>query len=285
MHGGVDALFPRLRPPPRHKQGDGSEFVFYAAAAGALVSRETTRQRFFLGHTNDIASVAVCPAPVQMADGTVYPPRTLVATGALSSGLALVSRLFSKVLSECVCAAGARYISRSTAGQDRPVEDALTPEKDGPYVSIWDSRTLKEVARIPHDPESRSVVAMAFSPDGAALVTVTADNAHTVTVWDWRAPKVGLVKKGQLKPRGWLGEGNGFADAPIAVKGVVWDAYPRGTPRHKVAPDGTEAARLIAAAAAAPGGGCVFATFGNKHLKIWDTGRDGRWAVRAGSLS
>lgn len=127
---------------------------------------------------------------------------------------------------------------------------------------------------------------MAFSPDGAALVTVTADNAHTVTVWDWRAyfSVRKDPKKGQLKPRGWLGEGNGYADAPIAVYGVIWDSYPRGLARHKVAPEGTEAARNVAAAQAAPGGGCVFATFGAKHLKLWDTGRDGRWAVRGVSL-
>lgn len=68
--------------PPGPTQGDESEFVFYSAAAGALVSRETGRQRFFLAHTNDVASVAVCPAPVRMPDGTVFPARTLVATGA-----------------------------------------------------------------------------------------------------------------------------------------------------------------------------------------------------------
>lgn len=147
-------------------------------------------------------------------------------------------------------------------------------------MSVWDSRTLQEVVRIPHDPQSRAVVAMAFSPDGGALVTVTSDNSHTVTIWDWRAPRAGHAKKGQQRPRGWLGEGPGFADAPVAVRGVAWDPYPRGLARHKAAPEGTEAARAVAAAAAAPGGGSVFATFGKHHLKLWDTGRDGRWAVR-----
>lgn len=40
----------------------------------------TCPQYFFLGHNDDISSIAICPAPMDL-DGRQYPARTLVATG------------------------------------------------------------------------------------------------------------------------------------------------------------------------------------------------------------
>ena len=33
------------------------------------------------------------------------------------------------------------------------------------------------------------VICVCFSHDGKKLVTVSTDNAHTVTLWDWAAPQ------------------------------------------------------------------------------------------------
>ncbi|KAK3275930.1 hypothetical protein CYMTET_15970, partial [Cymbomonas tetramitiformis] len=111
----------------------------------------------------------------------------------------------------------------------------------------------EQVARILHDPESRAVVACAFSPDGGRLVTVTCDNSHTVTLWNWRTPDIGkLLPTG--KTVGLAGSGNGYAERPIAVYGVVWNTFSSSA-------DGE------------------FATYGVKHLKLWNKVGP-RWQAR-----
>jgi len=55
--------------------------VYFTAGVGVVYSRPPANtQTFFLGHTDDILSLALCPAPVKF-DGQTYPGRTLVATG------------------------------------------------------------------------------------------------------------------------------------------------------------------------------------------------------------
>jgi len=55
--------------------------VYYAAGVGVVYAQPPAHaQTFFLGHTNDVQSLALCPAAVKF-DGQEFPARTLVATG------------------------------------------------------------------------------------------------------------------------------------------------------------------------------------------------------------
>lgn len=49
-----------------------------------------------------------------------------------------------------------------------------------PHVCVWDSATCAEVARFSLDSGARVCLALAFSPDGQFLATVSGDNGHTV---------------------------------------------------------------------------------------------------------
>lgn len=61
--------------------------VYFIAGVGVVYSRPPANtQTFFLGHTDDILSLAMCPAPVKF-EGQTYPARTLVATGQVTDGI------------------------------------------------------------------------------------------------------------------------------------------------------------------------------------------------------
>jgi microtubule-associated protein-like 6 len=70
-----------------------------------------------------------------------------------------------------------------------------------PFVAVWDVRTLREVARVPLSADARAVAGVAFSPDGAMLVTAGCDNNHTVQVWDWRVARVGEPRRSRTRSR------------------------------------------------------------------------------------
>uniref|UniRef100_A0A7R9V2C3 EML-like first beta-propeller domain-containing protein n=1 Tax=Chlamydomonas euryale TaxID=1486919 RepID=A0A7R9V2C3_9CHLO len=70
-----------------------------------------------------------------------------------------------------------------------------TGKSNKPYVCVWDVDTCNQLQRLDHDVEDRAVIAVTFSGNthavddakkgGSLLVTVTADNKHTVRVWRW----------------------------------------------------------------------------------------------------
>lgn len=72
-------------------------------------------------------------------------------------------------------------------------------KENKPYVCIWDVDTCNQLQRLDHELEDRAVIAVGFSgniqaPDktkrgGSLLVTITADNKHTVHVWKWMLPE------------------------------------------------------------------------------------------------
>lgn len=89
-------------------------------------------------------------------------------------------------------------------------------------------------------------LALAFSPDGQYLATVSGDNGHTVQVWDWRTA--------QCK---W--EGKGGNGEPPQVYGVVWDRFAENNGR--------------------------FCTFGVKQIKFWERqGLEPKWATSTSSF-
>lgn len=204
--------------------GGAGLLAYYTAAVGVVYDRRNDSQRHFLGHTKDICCMTMCAAVVDVG-GVTYPALTLAATG-----------------------------------QRKAVEDLDTDEVERPFVAIWDVRTCCEVARVSLDPSARAAVAVAFSPDGALLVTVGCDNQHTVTLWDWRAPGVGDAGGSGGRPVGWVGQGGGYTERPVGVFGAKWDPHARRGHER-------------------------FCTWGMKHLKQWtcDPGT-GRWSAQSMSF-
>ncbi|KAG2422675.1 hypothetical protein HXX76_015839 [Chlamydomonas incerta] len=126
-----------------------------SAAAGAGHS-----QHFFLGHTDDIKAMALCPAEVDVA-GKKFPGRTIAATGQVSS----------HEEGPYICV----WDTRVGSQQGEP-----------------------ELMRRDFKKEDRGFCAMAFSPDGVYLTAVATDNSHTVYIIDWRRNKIDGSGKGQM---------------------------------------------------------------------------------------
>jgi len=128
------------------------EIVYYTAAVGIIYSPPPLhKQRFFLGHNDDIKSLAICSGELQH-EGVTYPPRTIMASGQVSSH------------------ENGPYVC---------VWDARVGSLEGD----------PELARITFEKESRGICALGFSPCGTMLTTVEMDNPHTVTIHDWRRNK------------------------------------------------------------------------------------------------
>ena len=129
------------------------EVAYFTAGVGVVLSRgergrpATQSQRFFLGHNDDISSMAVLEAPVT-ARGVAYPARTLAPTG---------------------------QVTNVQNGPTVFVWDTRTGSQEGDNV----------VARMDFAKDARGIQALAFSEDGKYLVCVATDNRHTVYVYDW----------------------------------------------------------------------------------------------------
>lgn len=91
------------------------------------------------------------------------------------------------------------------SGQTIPIVDGKSAR---PFVCIWDTRDQQEIRRIYLDAEERDVFAVSFSPNGEHLATISADDYHTVSVWDWRSGER-------------ICDGRGAN----AGNGVVWDTF------------------------------------------------------------
>jgi WD40 repeat protein len=61
-------------------------------------------------------------------------------------------------------------------------------------------------------PQTSLPQAVCFSPDGRRLASISLDNGHTLTLWDWRSGAR-------------LAEQRTQPGAPPAVYGVVWSAF------------------------------------------------------------
>ncbi|KAF5831718.1 WD40-repeat-containing domain protein [Dunaliella salina] len=142
-----------------------NKLVYYVAGVGVVYNRPPDNsQAFFLGHSDDVLSLALCPAPVEF-DHEVYPARTLVATGQITS---------------------------SEAGPYICIWDSRAHEyaPDCPPA-------MPELVRLRFDKDVRGFTALAFSPSGKHLVAVALDNYHTVSVFDWRNKKEVSSGRGQ----------------------------------------------------------------------------------------
>lgn len=80
-------LGPLLTPAGRDALGQNlfynanGQCVYFTAGVGVIYTPAPDHtQHFFLGHTDDIKSIAMCSAQVQMGN-TTFPARTIFATG------------------------------------------------------------------------------------------------------------------------------------------------------------------------------------------------------------
>ncbi|KAG1659723.1 hypothetical protein FOA52_012263 [Chlamydomonas sp. UWO 241] len=70
-----------------------------------------------------------------------------------------------------------------------------TGKSNCPYVCIWDIDTCNQLQKLEHEYDDRAVIAVGFSGNvqasteekrgGSLLITITADDKHTVRVWTW----------------------------------------------------------------------------------------------------
>eukprot|EP00854_Cymbomonas_tetramitiformis_P005597 gene5597-6783_t len=249
------------------------EVVYYTAAIGIVYDKETNTQRFFLGHSDDIKSLGLCRAEVALPDGSLYPPRTLVASGQVRTPISPIGRLV---------ASGQKWGFRalSDAPNVHPVEGGAGN---------------KPLQTLPFDPSARGILAVAFSPDGRTLVTVSSDNQHTVCVWDWISGA--LLCEGKGAP----GEPPQASYSPLAALKEAVGGYSSSGPEVR-GRDRTGADGCVHQWDVADGNLTVdrlqktiqlpvpfkvygalwdpfsspmrFVTYGVKHLKLWTEGAD-----------
>ncbi|KAJ9506292.1 hypothetical protein QJQ45_013870, partial [Haematococcus lacustris] len=176
------------------------KLVYYTAGVGVVYQRPPVHhQHFFLGHSDDITALALCPAAAEV-EGRQYPARCLVATGQVTS----------TEEGPCVCVWDSR----------------LAATGSGPAATT-------EVARLKFDKEARGITALAFSPTGTRLAAVATDNQHTVYVYDWRKARLLSSGKGQMgdppqargREGGREGRGQGEDGERGRVYGVEWNPY------------------------------------------------------------
>ena len=164
---------------------------------------------------------------------------------------------------------------RSIAQHPDGVTFATGQDGHRPRACVWSAERLgvnngrsaregcAELARV-EDPDGymRAFVALAFSPDGRALLAVGADDKHTVTMWDWRKAVPGSRPIMSMP---------GIQAEPVAVHGAAFNPW---TVRRRE--DGEEEAAPYH----------EFVTFGEKHVKVWRRrASDGRWAGKFASLA
>ncbi|GLC69071.1 hypothetical protein PLESTF_000783800 [Pleodorina starrii] len=166
--------------------------VYFTAGVAVVYTRRTGggssgssssghSQHFFLGHTDDIKALALCPAEVDVG-GRKYPPRSIAATAQVSS--------HDEGPFICV------WDSRVGSQQGEP-----------------------QLARLSFMKEDRGFSALGFSHDGVHLAAVATDNAHTVYVYDWRRNRLESSGKGQMgdPPQVYGLEWNPYAGRPGSV--------------------------------------------------------------------
>ncbi|CAM9247189.1 unnamed protein product, partial [Choristocarpus tenellus] len=142
------------------------ELVFPASAVVILHDFERNRQRFFMGHDEDVMAIAV------------YAHKDIVASGQ-AGGEAVV----------CVFDA-----SLSLPGAHDSEEQAASKS------SIVEPEFICEL--LVGSKESKGVAALDFSSDGKLLLAMAAGDDHALSVWDWRRGSRLAVHKAQSVHQG-----------------------------------------------------------------------------------
>ena len=149
---------------------------------------------------------------------------------------------------------------------------------------------LQELARVVEPLGfSRAFACVAFSPDGAHLLTVGSDDKHTVFLWDWKRhtrgntppPLMSMPGIQAAVPAVWGASFNPhrqFLSAPVAAKqtrrATSQKPFASGQAAFGPAPRETRSGPRPSSHS------FEFVTFGAKHVKLWRADGDGRWGGR-----
>lgn len=156
-----------------------NEVVFYAGMVGVVASwlthdsRAEMKQRFFFGHDNDVQCL------------NVHPNRRFVATG------------------QQTATDGLPYVCIWDIGQYNDEDSKRLKSGDPEQLQcLGQPREPVQLQKLVLPKSYRSIIAVAFSgnqhascspgkPDkrgGELLITISADNHHTVHIWRWMVP-------------------------------------------------------------------------------------------------
>jgi WD40 repeat protein len=158
------------------------------ANAGAGVDGEAEGlhakgQRFFKGHDQAVSALALCegeqPREAWWKGRLAASGQRMVALGPGARAAALSEGNTGETRDDGAQAAG--------LGPEA-LREAVPQRRGRAYVCVWDTRELRELARIGYYREGfgGSVVSLDFSPGGERLACLTNDRRHSLSVWDWR---------------------------------------------------------------------------------------------------
>ena len=191
-YDGVDCAAPNVRVT-----ADPNTVVYCAAAVAVVHDAARDAQAHFRGHTRDITCLTLCDAEVTVG-GVTYPPKTLCATGQRVPSADAASYVDDD--DEHVDTMASAEASAKSAADARAV-DGGRGGRGSASVRRRERAHASRVARVPLAADARAVAGVAFSPDGAMLVTAGCDNNHTVQVWDWRVARVGEPRRSRTRTR------------------------------------------------------------------------------------
>ena len=116
-----------------------------------------------------------------------------------------------------------------------------------PRAIVWRvdaEATEAPLAVLMHPKGARAVICVGFNADCTRLVTVSGDDAHTVSMWDWNSgPLLNASMPGETRAGHKLWQARGYQSTPPAVRGAMFT------------PDPANKDAMI--------------TFGSKHIKFW----------------
>jgi WD40 repeat protein len=123
------------------------EIVYYTAAVAIVLNPVTKKQKFFLGHTDDISCIAL------------HPSGGIVATGQVAR------KPFILVW--------------NTRSMETINKVGHIPQSGPTYTSSLDPESTKKLYY------DRGICSVAFSSCGKYLVAIGMDDYHSIAVWDW----------------------------------------------------------------------------------------------------
>ena len=128
------------------------EVVYYTSAVGIVLNTNNNTQRFYMGHDDDIISMAI------------HPDRTVVATGQVGR---------SPNIHLWDTGAGPRF-------SEKVLKPGDAPETDDSKYPLSETTGLGQLKLHTH-----GITSLDFSPDGKLLCSIGQDPYHLVGIWDW----------------------------------------------------------------------------------------------------
>ncbi|KAF3844802.1 hypothetical protein F7725_007965 [Dissostichus mawsoni] len=170
------------------------EIVYFVAGVGVVYNTREHKQKFYLGHNDDIIRHIGSQA-VYLSMTELIGPCHIVKLP-LCFHVQTHHRLNVFISSQWFMLGG-------LALHPERVLVATGQVGKEPYICVWDSYTVQTVS-ILKDIHSHGIACLAFDLEGQCLVSVGLDSKNTICVWDWRKGKV------------WQ---------PLPIFDISWDLY------------------------------------------------------------